>query len=56
MCRFRVKGRPSIHIFHRVQDVPASCECTLNLIINERHKCELSVGTSKIIKAEILAV
>ena len=26
MCRFRVKGRPIRHIFHRFQNVPASCE------------------------------
>ena len=26
MCRFRVNGRPIRHIFHRFQNVPASCE------------------------------
>ena len=29
-CRFRVNGRPSRRIFHRFQNVPASCECSLN--------------------------
>ena len=31
MCRFRVNGRPIRHIFHRFQNVPASCERGLNL-------------------------
>ena len=26
MCRFRINGRPIRHIFHRFQNVPASCE------------------------------
>ena len=26
MCRFRVNRRPIRHIFHRFQNVPASCE------------------------------
>ena len=26
MCRFRVNERPIHHIFHRFQNVPASCE------------------------------
>ena len=30
MCRFRVIGRPIRHIFHRFQNVPASCERGLN--------------------------
>ena len=30
MCRFRVKRRPLRRIFHRVQNVPASCERSLN--------------------------
>ena len=29
MCRFRVNGRPIRHIFHRFQNVPASCERSL---------------------------
>ena len=32
MCRFRVNGRPIRHIFHRFQNVPASCERSLSLI------------------------
>ena len=30
MCRFRVNGRPIRHIFHRFQNVQASCERNLN--------------------------
>ena len=30
MCRFRVNERPIRHIFHRFQNVPASCECSLS--------------------------
>ena len=30
MCRFRLNGRPIRHIFHRFQNVPASCERSLN--------------------------
>ena len=30
MCRFRVNGRPIRRIFHRFQNVPASCERSLN--------------------------
>ena len=30
MCRFRVNGRPIRHIFHRSQNVPASCERSLS--------------------------
>ena len=30
MCRFRVNGRPIRHIFHRFQNVPASCERSLS--------------------------
>ena len=29
MCRFRVNGRPMLHIFHRFQNLSASCECSL---------------------------
>ena len=29
MCRFRVNGRPIRLIFHRFQNVPASCERSL---------------------------
>ena len=29
MCRFRVNGRPIRRIFHRFQNVPASCERSL---------------------------
>ena len=31
MCRFRVNGRPIRRIFHRFQNVPASCERSLNV-------------------------
>ena len=31
ICRFRVNGRPIRHIFHRFQNVPASCERSLRL-------------------------
>ena len=31
MFRFRVNGRPIRHIFHRFQNVPASCECSQSL-------------------------
>ena len=31
MCRFRVNGRPIRRIFHRFQNVPASCERSLRL-------------------------
>ena len=31
MCRFRVNGRPTLHIFHRFQNMPASCERSLIL-------------------------
>ena len=34
MCRFRVNGRPIRHIFHRFQNVPASCEHSLNLMLH----------------------
>ena len=30
MCRFRVNGRPIRRIFHRFQNVPASCERSLS--------------------------
>ena len=30
MCRFRVNGKPIRHIFRRFQNVPASCERSLN--------------------------
>ena len=45
MCRFRVNGRPIRHIFHRFQNVPASCERSLILrhskthITNSTHTC-----------------
>ena len=29
LCRFHVNGRPIRHIFHRFQNVPASCERSL---------------------------
>ena len=29
MCRFRANRRPIRRIFHRFQNVPASCECSL---------------------------
>ena len=29
MCRFRVNGRPIRRIFHRFQNMPASCERSL---------------------------
>ena len=35
MCRFRVKGRPICHIFHRFQNVPASCEHSLRVNSDE---------------------
>ena len=38
MCRFRVNGRPIRHIFHRFQNVPASCERSLN------HNCPFYSG------------
>ena len=31
LCRFRVNRRPIRHIFHRFQNLPASCERSLNL-------------------------
>ena len=31
MCRFRVNGSPIRHIFHRFQNLPASCERSLRL-------------------------
>ena len=31
MCRFRVNGRPIRRIFHRFQNVPASCERSLRV-------------------------
>ena len=33
MCRFRVNGRPIRRIFHRFQNVPASCERSLSLYV-----------------------
>ena len=30
ICRFRVNGSSIRHIFHRFQNVPASCERSLN--------------------------
>ena len=38
MCRFRVNGRPIRRIFHRFQNVPASCERSL------KHHANLSEG------------
>ena len=32
MCRFRVNGRPIRRIFHRFQNVPASCERSLRYL------------------------
>ena len=34
MTDFRVNGRPIRHIFHRFQNVPSSCERSLNLSDN----------------------
>ena len=31
MCRSCVNRRPFRHIFHRFQNVPASCNCSLNV-------------------------
>ena len=36
MCRFRVNRRPIRRIFHRFQNVPASCERSLNV---KKHIC-----------------
>ena len=33
MCRFRVNGRPIRRIFHRFQNVPASCERSLTQLL-----------------------
>ena len=33
MYRFRVNGRPIRHIFHRFQNVPASCKRSLNAVL-----------------------
>ena len=38
MCRFRVNGRPIRHIFHRFQNVPASCERSLIMIGGFYHR------------------
>ena len=37
MCRFRVNGRPIRRIFHRFQNVPASCEHSLKYQTQELH-------------------
>ena len=62
MCRFRVNRRPIRHIFHRFQNLPASCERSLNLteIVGTFQKfsllelfihCEVSkVGLSSVFK------
>ena len=42
MCRFRVNGRPIRHIFHRFQNVPASCERSL-----KRTKMKLKTMVTK---------
>ena len=34
MCRFRVNGRPIRHIFHRFQNVPASCDRSLRFLFD----------------------
>ena len=34
MCRFHLNGRPIRHIFHRFQNVPASCERCLSFEID----------------------
>ena len=48
MCRFRVNGRPIRHIFHRFQNVPASCERCLNVVcMTHRFKYTVSVGLAK---------
>ena len=41
MCRFRVNGRPIRHIFHRFQNVPASCErsLTCQIVVIIRMRC-----------------
>ena len=43
MCRFRVNGRPIRRIFHRFQNVPASCERSLirNAKVTENYKLSL---------------
>ena len=38
MCRFRVNRRPIRRIFHRFQNVPASCERSLTQLINRYDK------------------
>ena len=42
MCRFRVNRRPIRRIFHRFQNVPASCERSLN------HKTSKNVKLDKV--------
>ena len=40
MCRFRVNRRPIRRIFHRFQNVPASCERSLNFQSKVNHGTE----------------
>ena len=55
MCRFRVNGRPICHIFHRFQNVPASCERSL-IFANHLFDNEMCPGRfSNIVIAEIRA-
>ena len=44
MCRFRVNRRPIRRIFHRFQNVPASCEHSLNLSVIGQLRCEILSG------------
>ena len=42
MCRFRVNRRPIGHIFHRFQNVPASCERSLRFQMYEIMKLKVT--------------
>ena len=51
MCRFRVNRRPIRRIFHRFQNVPASCERSLNdyqiqILVSETKKVSKDTVTS----------
>ena len=50
MCRFRVNSRPIRLIFHRFQNVPASCERSLSLDLAS----VVSVSAAKGVAAEEL--
>ena len=48
MCRFRVNGRPIRRVFHRFQNVPASCERNLSRCLKNSNSIVLQQCQSQV--------